>query len=192
MRSLGFVPVVRDDSKGSVDSVFTYPETKVAAYLSTLPDVIEHPVEVIDLIDPCVVQPAAEHTVVTSVPGTEAMTEISILQRGGADLQPTEQVADTPTAANPESPLPSSGVSDGEENATKRVPTKALELLEAADERRETRSLRKRRSPRESSATTATHESSDNGSDKSFGESASKRARRRSPPKQSRCSRKQR
>ncbi|XP_075741478.1 ribosomal protein S6 kinase alpha-5-like isoform X2 [Rhipicephalus microplus] len=41
-RSMGFVPA-RDDSTRSVDSVFTYPETKVAAYLSTLPDMAECP-----------------------------------------------------------------------------------------------------------------------------------------------------
>ncbi|KAL3253105.1 hypothetical protein MRX96_054677 [Rhipicephalus microplus] len=39
---MGFVPA-RDDSTRSVDSVFTYPETKVAAYLSTLPDMAECP-----------------------------------------------------------------------------------------------------------------------------------------------------
>ncbi|XP_064483785.1 ribosomal protein S6 kinase alpha-5-like isoform X2 [Ornithodoros turicata] len=36
IRSLGFIPG-REDSR-STDTVFTYPETKVAAYLSTLPD----------------------------------------------------------------------------------------------------------------------------------------------------------
>ncbi|CAN7999602.1 unnamed protein product, partial [Ixodes hexagonus] len=202
VRSLGFVPGRDESNNVSVDSVFTYPETKVAAYLSTLPDVAERPV--------------AEEAASPSVDDIEAMTvELATtdLTADVADEEPDKTVEETTsTKGGDVAPSPTLLVSEptcgilGADSSEPNVRNeKEIEgkisqaaetsetnevVTEASQDARQpktTRSLRKRRSPQESSTTTTTTQgSSDSSRSDSLceGPNTKKVRRKKSPPKQ--------
>ncbi|EEC16140.1 ribosomal protein kinase, putative [Ixodes scapularis] len=203
VRSLGFVPGRDDASNVGVDSVFTYPETKVAAYLSTLPDVVECSVAE-EATSPGVGDDIEAMTVELATTDLAAdVVEEKPQTKGGGDVAASPAVG-----ASEQMPgCLEAGVSEPHvqnENEIDDKASKAAESSEidevAADAQRDarrpqtTRSLRKRRSPQESSTTT-TQGSSDSGRSESLGEGPNNKKvrRKRSPPKQhSRRGRKQR
>lgn len=203
VRSLGFVPGRDDASNVGVDSVFTYPETKVAAYLSTLPDVVECSVAE-EATSPCVGDDIEAMTVELATTDLAAdVAEEKPQTKGGGDVAVSPAVG----ASEQMSSCLEAGASEPhvrDENEIDDKASRAAESSEvdevAADAQRDarqpqtTRSLRKRRSPQESSTTT-TQGSSDSGRSESLGEgpNTKKVRRKRSPPKQqSRRGRKQR
>lgn len=183
-RSLGFVPA-RDDSSSShrgrgVDtSVFTYPDTKVAAYLSTLPDVVEQPEEsaIRDDIETMTVDLAT-----TGLAAESAKPETTVLSPA---IPIPERTPRDKEVAQPSS-LPTIPESQ-EESRTES--TASVEQIIPDQVRPLTRSQRKRRSPQEEPSVLPVS-LSDDGSDKSGPNT--KKSRRRSPQKSSpKSSRKQ-
>ncbi|XP_050036786.1 ribosomal protein S6 kinase alpha-5-like isoform X2 [Dermacentor andersoni] len=183
-RSLGFVPA-REDSARSVDSVFTYPETKVAAYLSTLPDVVERPSEsgITDDIETMTVDLATTGLAAPSVNSSKPETP-TLPATVATDLPESLQGKEARVAAFSLPTIPEAAETSDDSRAEIMASTEQA-LLDP--EGPITRSRRKRPSPQD--RTTVPASFSDDGSEKS--EPNTKKSKKRSPQKSS-PSRKQR
>ncbi|XP_077522827.1 ribosomal protein S6 kinase alpha-5-like isoform X2 [Amblyomma americanum] len=188
-RSLGFVPA-REDSARGADSVFTYPETKVAAYLSTLPDVVERHEEsgIREDIETMTVDLATTALATTVKPvkpdaiASPAIAAAAVLPENTWDRETkaTPSLSSLPT-------IPETAETLEESRAESTTSTEQAASAEQGGPM--TRSRRKRPSPQENAAVITSL--SDDGSDKS--EPNMKKSRRRSPQKSSpKCNRKQR
>uniref|UniRef100_A0A131X7V9 non-specific serine/threonine protein kinase n=1 Tax=Hyalomma excavatum TaxID=257692 RepID=A0A131X7V9_9ACAR len=182
-RSMGFVPA-RDDSTRSVDSVFTYPETKVAAYLSTLPDMVECPQQsgITDDIETMTGDLAITGLAVPP-PKSDRLETSTYSAVAAVDLPEKSHGKEVKVAASLPTIPEAAEASDDSRAETMASIEQALLDVEGPV----TRSRRKRPSPDERSAVQASL--SDDGSEK--GRPDSKKLRTRSPPKPS-SSRKQR
>uniref|UniRef100_L7M026 non-specific serine/threonine protein kinase n=1 Tax=Rhipicephalus pulchellus TaxID=72859 RepID=L7M026_RHIPC len=178
-RSMGFVPA-RDDSTRSVDSVFTYPETKVAAYLSTLPDMAECP------------RGSGSTDDIEIITGDLAITGLAVPQARPSRPQTPTLPALVVTADVPEKPQGGKEVrvtafslptipETAEASDDSRTASVSIEQPLLDSEGPVTRSRRKRPSPDERNAVQASL--SDDGWDKS--EPNTKKLKTRSPLKSS-------